>query len=275
MNPKYLKLTLDKPEIVALKYPKPNEVAGLSGPELRWILLDGRALYTPLYVGELISKLGVKAGQRFQIEKRAIQDSKGPGKRVHWFVSKLTPLVEQAVPIQAAESGSPKPDSPLGSGARQPGQSSDPDGVESAQPGDRPAGTRSIPVPPSASGNPAGSRAVALTGDTVTQPAGVNNSPLWPGSRRPQDAVKLLSSGSDPYDPHGVEAKPQVQTIRRPPTSTSSRLAAALKTAVSAAAEAEKHAESLGYACRFSSADVRALGITAFIQGGNGGRNAA
>ena len=44
-----------------------------------------------------------------------------------------------------------------------------------------------------------------------------------------------------------------------------SRLEDALRNAVTAAAAAEKHAEKLGYACRFSSADVRAMAISVLI----------
>jgi hypothetical protein len=44
--------------------------------------------------------------------------------------------------------------------------------------------------------------------------------------------------------------------------------------AVRAAAIAEKHAESLGYSCRFSSADIRAMGISVLISM-QGSRHAA
>jgi len=60
------------------------------------------------------------------------------------------------------------------------------------------------------------------------------------------------------------------------PTSLSpTRLEHALKTAVRAAAEAEKYAESISYACRFSSADVKSMAISVLIGMQQGGRHAA
>jgi len=55
-----------------------------------------------------------------------------------------------------------------------------------------------------------------------------------------------------------------------PPT----RLEDALKTAVAAAASAEKYAESISYSCRFSSADVKSMAISVLI-GMQQGRHAA
>ena len=63
MNPKYLKLDLDKPVTIALKYPAPKPVKGFHGPELRWILINDQALYTPVEVQQQIAGLKIKAGQ--------------------------------------------------------------------------------------------------------------------------------------------------------------------------------------------------------------------
>ena len=145
----YVKLELDKPIIVALKYPTGKPVKGFHGPELRWILTNDQALYTPVQVQEQIAGLKIKAGQRFQIER---------GKN-GWKVSH-----PQAQPQPAA----------------------------------------------------------AIL-----------------------DAQPSLDSPADEI-PH-------------------SRLEDALRNAVTAAAAAEKHAEKLGYACRFSSADVRAMAISVLI----------
>ena len=66
----YIRLELDKPITIALKYPAPKPVTGFNGPELRWILIDGQALYTPVEFSDKIGQLGIKPGQRFTIEKR-------------------------------------------------------------------------------------------------------------------------------------------------------------------------------------------------------------
>ena len=126
----YVKLELDKPIIVALKYPTGKPVKGFHGPELRWILTNDQALYTPVQVQEQIAGLKVSH--------------------------------PQAQPAAAILDAQPSLDSPV-------------------------------------------------------------------------DEI-----------PH-------------------SRLEDALRNAVTAAAAAEKHAEKLGYACRFSSADVRAMAISVLI----------
>jgi len=66
----YIKLELNKPVTVALKYPTPKEVSGGWGPQLLWILADGRSLYTAVEYRDAISKF--KPGQRFTVTKRKI-----------------------------------------------------------------------------------------------------------------------------------------------------------------------------------------------------------
>lgn len=51
------------------------------------------------------------------------------------------------------------------------------------------------------------------------------------------------------------------EPIRRPSTA----LEEALKTAISAACAAEKHAEQLKYSCRFTSADIKSMAISVLI----------
>jgi len=161
MNPKYLKPELDTPYIVALRYPVPKIVSGFAGKECRWILVDGRALYTPVDFEAKLKELRITVGQRFQIEKRRV------GREVEWHAS------------------------------------------------------------------------------------------LLPDNGRGQAAAKLL------------DAAPELDGPETPnPPCAETPLERALKTAVSAAAAAESHGKSMGYAVRFSSADVRALGITLLIQNG-------
>ena len=174
-SPKYLKLETNRPQIIALKYPTGKECDGFSGKQLRWILMDGRSLYTPVSFGPKVEALKIKAGERFQIEKRQVQD------RTDWIPSRL-----QQQPAARI--------------------------VEQAEALDEPQG-----IPPS--------------------------SPLA-----------------------GAVA------IRRIP---STQLAAALKDAVTAAAEAEAHSKSIGYVVRFSPSDIRAMAISVLIGMQQGGRYAA
>jgi hypothetical protein len=105
---------------------------------------------------------------------------------------------------------------------------------------------------------------------------------VWKATRPEQPAVRLLQTGPslDSAIPDRAETpvrhetkNADIQSAKKPVT----QLESALKTAVSAAAEAEKEAERLGYGIRFSSADVRAMAISVLISMGQngGGRYAA
>ena len=59
-HPKYFKPELAKPYTIALKYPTAKQVDGFSGPELRWILVDGQAFYTPLDFAAKIEDLNIR-----------------------------------------------------------------------------------------------------------------------------------------------------------------------------------------------------------------------
>lgn len=150
----YLKLELNQPQTIALKYPTSREVSGTWGPQCMWILSDGRALYTPLHVRADVEKLQIKAGQKFTIEKQ--QD----GRSQRWTVS-------LAQPVAALLNGQESLDNPI--------------------------------------------------------------------TENPRPTTQLES---------------------------------ALKTAVSAAAAAEKHAAQIGYTVRFTPQDIRAMGISVLISMG-------
>ncbi len=79
----YLRLETNRPTVIALKYPTGKECTGFDGKQLRWILMDGQALYTPLDMGKQIADLKIRAGEKFTITKL----SKG-----EWKASRLTPV---------------------------------------------------------------------------------------------------------------------------------------------------------------------------------------
>jgi hypothetical protein len=155
MNNKYLKPELDTPYTVALKYPTPIRVKGFDGWQMRYILMDGRALYMPQDVKPQVDALDLKPGQSFTVEIKAV------GRKREWSITR----------------------------------------------------------------------------------------------NQPQPAIALVER-SEPLDgPYsaGVTGLPPTQ------------LEDALKTAVAAAAAAEKHGQQIGYAVRFRPEDIRALGITVLI----------
>lgn len=166
MNPKYFKPELSKPYVIALKYTTGRQVSGFSGPELRWILSDGQAFYTPLDFQAKIEDLGIRPGQRFQVEKRGVR-------KAEFFVSHVSDL--RAKPPQKAA--------------------------------------------------------------TLIEAAG------------------SLGEPEETLEGSGLPVRAGAATA----------LESALKTAVTAAAEAERHGQTIGYNVRFTPADIRALGITVLI----------
>ena len=186
MNQKYFKPELSKPYVIALKYPTGRPVSGFDGPELRWILSDGQAFYTPCDFADKIESLGIKPGQRFQVEKRMVN------RKAEWLVTAIN------------------------------------------------------------------ERLVSHVSDSQPKP------------QLPQKAIALVEAAAALDEPEETLQGNDRPAPERPATA----LEAALKTAVTAAAEAEKHGASIGYAVRFRPEDIRALGITVLIGMQQNGRAA-
>lgn len=163
-NSKYLKPELNTPYTVALKYPTPIRVKGFDGWQMRYLLMDGRALYLPEDFKPKMDALNLKPGQTFIVERHAV------GRTLEW---------------------------------------------------------------------------------SVTRP----DAPRLQGGAKPQPAIVLINQ-SEALDAPVLEDHP-----RLPQT----QLEHALKTAVAAAAAAEKHGQEIGYNVRFNPSDIRALGITVLI----------
>lgn len=175
MNPKYFKPELSKPYVIALKYTTGRQVSGFSGPELRWILSDGQAFYTPLDFQAKIEDLGIRPGQQFQVEKRIVN------RKAEWLVTAIDKSI------------------------------------------------------------------VSHLSDLRAKP--------------PQKAVTLIEAAGALGEPEET-----LEGNARPlPSRPATALESALKTAVTAAAEAERHGQKIGYNVRFTPADIRALGITVLI----------
>jgi hypothetical protein len=77
---RYLRVDAGQSYTVALKSLTPREVHGNFGPQLQWHLADGKSLYTPVYLGEHISRLGLKPYQLDLIQKIEELQSANAGK---------------------------------------------------------------------------------------------------------------------------------------------------------------------------------------------------
>lgn len=89
--PKYFRPELDTPYTLSLKYPEAHSVSGFSGPELRWILSDGRAFYTPLDFADKLKAIGItKAYQKFTAIRRQ------NGRKADWVLSPASDTAGEA-----------------------------------------------------------------------------------------------------------------------------------------------------------------------------------
>lgn len=97
----YLKLDIDHPVTIALKYPTPKPVKGAWGPQLLWFLADGKKLFTPDVVRRQIEELGIQPGEKFQVAKLRA------GKSVQWKVERVPSqaalLLDRCVPLDGLE----------------------------------------------------------------------------------------------------------------------------------------------------------------------------
>jgi hypothetical protein len=69
--PSYLKLETDRGYRVALRYPfpRPARPAFDGSEQVRWTLSDGHSLYTPQEFAREIERLGIAAGEEFEVRR--------------------------------------------------------------------------------------------------------------------------------------------------------------------------------------------------------------
>ncbi len=96
----YLKIQLNEPTQIALKYPTGRECENKFNPnetQLYWTLMDGQGLYTPIGFGQTIKDLGIRAGEKFTV----IKQHKGRG--IEWIAQRLTPAQPIAAVLDSSE----------------------------------------------------------------------------------------------------------------------------------------------------------------------------
>lgn len=77
---------VNQPVEVCLANAVGQDVAGRLGTEVMFFLVDGRAMFVPSSVRDQISRLGIKAGEPFNVCKREVSDRGEP--MVEWSVGR-------------------------------------------------------------------------------------------------------------------------------------------------------------------------------------------
>jgi len=98
--PNYLKIQLNEPTVIQLKYPTGRECANAFNPDekqLCWRLISGQALYTPIVFGKTVEALNIRAGEKFTVTK------KHDGHGIKWTAERLTPAQPIAAVLDTSE----------------------------------------------------------------------------------------------------------------------------------------------------------------------------
>jgi hypothetical protein len=233
-----------------------------------YTLTDDRVMYVAPVVASRISDLGIQPGELFHVCKQVKRQ--GTQRLIEWQVERLQSepetklehdLRESIAAAQATKAG--QTSEPNVAPTLQVGPSS----PESITPSDNfvtatavPAEAASVDGMPSAdTRNRNGSQPVVATHCACAQESSV------PLPKIPTPAI-ALSNGS----PNGSASSAPRNGNGHPPVIT--KLEHALKTAISAAYNAEKYGAELGYVVRFDADAIKSMAITVLINMSEGNR---
>jgi hypothetical protein len=273
-----LRFEMNVPAEVALKYAGPGKpIEGRYGNRVMYTLADNRVMYVAPIVANRISDLGIQPGEVFQVCKQ--EKKQGQRKVIEWQVQRLasepeTQLeqdlresieVAQAAratqPSEALEEPNPQPPPAVPeSDAAMPPISGPVLPVAPVSNG-HVNGTASLPskdVSSSAPSAPTRHETRTELGDRQKQPV-----PCMPA---PVPTVVPISNGAA----NGSPSPAPKNGNTAPPVTT--KLEHALKTAISAAHNAEKFGTELGYVVRFDADAIKSMAITVLINMSEGGR---
>jgi len=222
---KMVRFTPNLPVEIALQYTDGVRIEGRYGDRVKYTLTDDRTMYVDPSVAEQIKELDVQPGEVFQICKR--QDKIGNRRTVFWLVRRGCDFGPQLERDLLAS-------------------------LERAR-------TAQITAQP-------GHDQAA----SAPTPADTSEPPEPPPEPFHELDTSSASNGNGKSD-HGPAGSAQIPSPPLPlaknaaPAVPSTQLAHALKTAISAAADAEKFARPLDYNMRFTTDDIRSMGITVLI----------
>jgi len=261
-----MRFEMNVPTEVALKDACPGiAIEGRYGNRVMYTLTDNRVMYVAPIVASQISDLGIQAGERFHICKQ--MKRQGTHRRIEWHVRRLssdseTPmerhlresLVIAQTTIQSAEPKAESNPSHLSL-------------VEQVHPSDQ-----------------------YLTATGVLEESGTHSKNHGSQTQNGNSSQRAVDIGCDCAPDPPTTSSPEVPTQTVHPSSGSpnrfptagprngnsapvpTKLEHALKTAISAANNAEKYGAELGYVVRFDADAIKSMAITVLINMSEGNR---
>ena len=271
-----MRFEMNVPAEVALKYAGPGKpIEGRYGNRVMYALADNRVMYVAPIVASRISDLGIQPGEVFQVCKQ--EKRQGQRKLIEWQVQRLPlepqtqlehDLRESIAVAQAAKAtqSSEEPEEPQPPSVAPECEQTMP-AVSAPVSAVTPIsscivnGTASITakdVNNSAPGAPKRDETCAESGNTQKQPVLCMPTPA--------PTVVPITNGAA----NGSPSPTPKNGNTAPPVTT--KLEHALKTAISAAYNAEKFGAELGYVVRFDADAIKSMAITVLINMSEGGR---
>ena len=235
-----LRFPTNTPIQVAINTPQGTIVQGRYGDRVLFHLTDGRVMYVPPIVASKIEAHGIAPGEPFELCKAQVRT--GQTRSIEWWLKRTPPEPpDQENPPKAVE-----PESNLESKAIPAENPENGNGHASAQ-----NGGLQNPTPKN------GAHANGTADNGVPQNGTPRNGHNQPSQAQPNQTP---SSQSQPSQSQPSQAVP------------STKLEHALKTAISAAHNAEKYGTELGYVVRFDADAIKSMAITVLINMSEGAR---
>jgi hypothetical protein len=274
-----LRFEMNVPAEVALKNPGPGKpIEGRYGNRVMFTLADDRVMYVAPIVASQITDLGIQPGERFQVRKHL--KKQGTRRLIEWDVQRVghepeTQLerdLRESIPVaQTAKAGPPSevtgesdPQSPRLEPSSLPNPATSP-GTISASTDSSDGNTSVVPQ----NGNSHLVTALEVTANPSNSAShrvaevGSHHECSAPPIPAPTPVTVSLANCS----PNGSQSSTPKNA---PPITT--KLEHALKTAISAAYNAEKYSAELGYVVRFDADAIKSMAITVLINMSEGNR---
>ncbi len=242
-----IRFEMNVPKQVALGTPQGTLVEGRYGDRVMYKLFDGRVMYVPPIIAAKIEAHGIIPGEPFELCKAQIAD--GRRRTIEWRLMRIPSTApedaNESTPEEPDNNSSP-PETQLEADLRtslqlvRQRQEERPEPVTLCDPSIRPA--------------------------THPEPSGNSNGIVAPeenGHRATEKPIHLNGTSERVYE--SLDAEPNN-------TATTTKLEHALKTAISAAQNAEKYGADLGYVVRFDADAIKSMAITVLINMAQGAR---
>jgi len=272
-----LRFEMNIPTEVALKHTGPGKpIEGRYGNRVMYTLADDRVMYVAPIVASRITDLGIQPGERFQVRKQLKRQ--GSRRLIEWEVQRVASEPETQLERELRESiavaQTAKAEHPAEVAEESNPQS--PPLEQLATPSSTPTpaiASMSIDVCEGATRN--GSNPKIEIENTVKPASAVDHADAEVNAANQYKAppvgtqpptVAPSSNGSANGTASSVQGNGKIS----PPVTT--KLEHALKTAISAAYNAEKYSAELGYVVRFDADAIKSMAITVLINMSEGSR---